>query len=395
MKTLTQQRDELMRLLQSALCSTQENVAVILEGLSGCGKSVVLKSCLDQLASECNAFLTVWLNGYIHNQDSIAFEEIIRQLKLTFDDHEICSDNNSKRDEFLTKALIECKENQLPVFVILDDFDVFAHKAKQSLLYYLFDLQQNPAVQICIISTTTRTDSFSLLEKRVRSRFSDRRIVFPNKICEKAKAKMMFERLMTLSKPKNKVEKAYNRSITSTLKLREVQNRIGVLVEMDHTCARQIENILLSAVSELDNCKPRMTKEVFLHAIESQFSEPAFVNVLKDCCLTQLLIVCAMVRLSLMKKRKSYNFVMIMEEICTNENVRQNHRENDEHVGQMLERMKDMQLVSEMPRQGKILRRFRKMVMNIPPLTAKNFIMKMKEPRPPPSWLIQYVRFSR
>merc|ERR550534_980100 len=81
-QTLSYQRDELHRLLKSALKGTQQNVLVLLEGASGCGKTVTLKACFDQLEIADGTFTSVWLNGFIHHNDEAAFNEIIRQLKI-------------------------------------------------------------------------------------------------------------------------------------------------------------------------------------------------------------------------------------------------------------------------------------------------------------------------
>lgn len=68
-----------------------------------------------------------------------------------------------------------------PIVVILDAFDLFAHHARQSLLYCLLDTVQSCKVGqgnngLAVVGITTRIDTINLLEKRVKSRFSGRMI---------------------------------------------------------------------------------------------------------------------------------------------------------------------------------------------------------------------------
>lgn len=68
-----------------------------------------------------------------------------------------------------------------PTVVILDAFDLFAHHARQSLLYCLLDTVQSCKVGqgsngVAVAGITTRIDTINLLEKRVKSRFSGRMI---------------------------------------------------------------------------------------------------------------------------------------------------------------------------------------------------------------------------
>jgi origin recognition complex subunit 4 len=63
------------------------------------------------------------------------------------------------------------------VIVILDGFDLFALHPRQSLLYCLLDAVQSCHAQskgLAVIGITSHVDPISLLEKRVKSRFSGR-----------------------------------------------------------------------------------------------------------------------------------------------------------------------------------------------------------------------------
>jgi origin recognition complex subunit 4 len=67
------------------------------------------------------------------------------------------------------------RAHKVPVF-LLDDFDAFARRPKQTLLYCLLDALQTSGVQAVVVGTTCRHDCLDLLEKRVKSRFSHRTV---------------------------------------------------------------------------------------------------------------------------------------------------------------------------------------------------------------------------
>lgn len=60
------------------------------------------------------------------------------------------------------------------VVFIIDEFDLFATHARQTLLYNLFDIAQARKAPIAVLGLTTRVDVVESLEKRVKSRFSHR-----------------------------------------------------------------------------------------------------------------------------------------------------------------------------------------------------------------------------
>ena len=74
---------------------------------------------------------------------------------------------------------------------MLDEFDLFALRSKQTLLYALMDLLQQPGVRAAVVGVTCRHDAAELLEKRVRSRFSHRRLLLAPRACDSGAAKLV------------------------------------------------------------------------------------------------------------------------------------------------------------------------------------------------------------
>lgn len=79
------------------------------------------------------------------------------------------------------------KAKTTPIVVVLDSFELFALRPRQTLLYGLLDAAQTSQTPIAIIGLTSRVvffsadtkDTVELLEKRVKSRFSHRVIAIP------------------------------------------------------------------------------------------------------------------------------------------------------------------------------------------------------------------------
>lgn len=60
------------------------------------------------------------------------------------------------------------------VIFVIDEFDLFATHARQTLLYNLFDIAQARKAPIAVLGLTTQIGVVESLEKRVKSRFSHR-----------------------------------------------------------------------------------------------------------------------------------------------------------------------------------------------------------------------------
>lgn len=60
--------------------------------------------------------------------------------------------------------------------MVLDQFEHFCSRARQTLLYNLFDIAQEAGVHLSVIGTSEKMDVMDSLEKRIRSRFSMRHL---------------------------------------------------------------------------------------------------------------------------------------------------------------------------------------------------------------------------
>jgi hypothetical protein len=60
--------------------------------------------------------------------------------------------------------------------MVLDQFEYFCSRARQTLLYNLFDIAQEAGMHLSVIGTSEKMDVMDSLEKRIRSRFSMRHL---------------------------------------------------------------------------------------------------------------------------------------------------------------------------------------------------------------------------
>ncbi|CAN0877040.1 Origin of replication complex subunit 4 [Linum grandiflorum] len=154
------------------------NNSLLLLGPRGSGKTAVLELVLNDLLEEYPDMISVIrLNGLIHTDDNCAFKEIARQLCM---EHQLLFSKMASFDDnsqFLIAMLRECGLAHKTIVFVLEEFDLFA-QGKQRLLYSLLDAMQSISSQAVIIGISCKLDADQLLEKRVRSRFSHRKLLF-------------------------------------------------------------------------------------------------------------------------------------------------------------------------------------------------------------------------
>nr|CAB3473923.1 unnamed protein product [Digitaria exilis] len=151
-----------LKYLVASSISEACNNSVLLLGPRGCGKAAVVDMVLEDLKKE--------------HPDAISVE-IARQLCL---EHQLSFSKMASSDdntEFIIDMLRECGLAHKTILFILEEFDLFA-QGKQRLLYSLLDAMQSLTSQAVVIGLSCRLDADQLLEKRVRSRFSHRKLLF-------------------------------------------------------------------------------------------------------------------------------------------------------------------------------------------------------------------------
>lgn len=166
-----------------------EGNSMLLIGSRGSGKTTLVETCLSDLSSENqDDFHIIRLNGFIHTDDKLALREIWRQLgrEMSLDEDEELGRTNYADALASLLALLSyspaaegeegAEVKSKAIIFILDEFDLFASHPRQTLLYNLFDVAQSSSAPIAVLGLTTKINVVETLEKRVKSRFSQRYI---------------------------------------------------------------------------------------------------------------------------------------------------------------------------------------------------------------------------
>ncbi|KAF8756003.1 Origin recognition complex (ORC) subunit 4 C-terminus [Rhizoctonia solani] len=142
--------------------------------------------------STAAAPIVIHLSGHAQINDRLAMREIARQLVLQSGEAlDVPLDEEEDPDEgptgihvvtrcYAPSQIVGALARQIrPVIVVLDAFDLFAEHARQALLYCLLDTVQScragqGSQGLAVVGVTSRIDCLTMLEKRVKSRFSHR-----------------------------------------------------------------------------------------------------------------------------------------------------------------------------------------------------------------------------
>ena len=162
-----------------------ENNSLLIMGGHGAGKTLAVERALRRIDQRWNAQREstdplvgiVRLVGSAHAEERTAFKEIARQLCTTFGLDFSKGASVHENIGFLRQVLEGLARAHKVAVFFLEDFDLFAHKNKQTLLYCLLDALQTTGVQAVVVGTTVQYNCLDLLEKRVKSRFSHRHVM--------------------------------------------------------------------------------------------------------------------------------------------------------------------------------------------------------------------------
>ncbi|ORY62887.1 origin recognition complex subunit 4 C-terminus-domain-containing protein [Pseudomassariella vexata] len=198
----TEAYEKTFQLVEQTILAGEGNSMMII-GARGCGKTTLVETIVSDLAADNKeAFHVVRLNGFIHTDDKLALKEIWRQLgkEMAVEDDLVnkvrptlsrsqppetnAMKTNNYADTLATLLALLSHPSEITgteegltsesVVFVIDEFDLFATHARQTLLYNLFDIAQARKAPIAVLGLTTRIDVVESLEKRVKSRFSHR-----------------------------------------------------------------------------------------------------------------------------------------------------------------------------------------------------------------------------
>ncbi|KAI5081885.1 hypothetical protein GOP47_0001628 [Adiantum capillus-veneris] len=300
--------------LLSETIRNASNNSILLLGPRGCGKSLVLNKVMVEIQHEYPERLSVIrLSGLLHTDDYSALREIAKQLcvehQLVFSKAASFDDNS----QFLTTMLRECALSHKSVVFILDDFDLFAQMSKQKLLYNLLNIMQSREAQALVIGVSCRLDADQLLEKRVRSRFSHRKILFNPPSADDLQK--LLPQLLSLPVDSSTIDtnyaEAFNASIQDMFKSKDVKNILLSITKVDLS-PRHMLNFLFLVVCAMDWKYGFLSLSNFKQACVALRRQTKLES-MRDASVLELYLLVSMKRLE-GKERETYNFITVFKE---------------------------------------------------------------------------------
>ncbi|XP_078661688.1 origin recognition complex subunit 4-like [Branchiostoma floridae x Branchiostoma belcheri] len=313
---LEKPRRHLLDLIQRCSSMGESNSALII-GPRGAGKTMLLKSVLDDLKENRDFrdnVLEVHLNGLLQTDDRIALKEITRQLQLENAVGDRVFGSFADNLAFLLEALKKGSRDSQAVLFVLEEFDLFAHHKNQTLLYNLFDVAQSQQAPITVIGLTCRLDVIELLEKRVKSRFSHRQIHLFNSLTFDRYLEV-FSSLLTLPTAEVRDKKFCAKWNKHVQNLSDDPGVTTILRKLYDTSKdiRTLKTFLMLPVARISPSHPRLELADFAEA-QKILTADSKSNTLHGLSVLELCLVVAMRRLSDIFVNQPFNFQMVYNE---------------------------------------------------------------------------------
>ncbi|KAG6511410.1 hypothetical protein ZIOFF_029478 [Zingiber officinale] len=271
------------------------NNSILLLGPRGSGKVAVVDLVLEDLKTQHpDSISVIRLNGLLHSDDNFA-------LKASSDDNA----------GFMIDMLKECGLSHKSIIFVLDEFDLFA-QGKQRLLYSLLDAMQTVSSQAVVIGVSCRLDADQLLEKRVRSRFSHRKLLFVPPSREDVRR--LLEHILYLPKDIGLLSKyvaEFNSKIQDILNDKKFQEILDSILFIDGAINNLVQ-FLFRAVSSMSLESGLLSLENFKGSHLCYQRQPK-TQILEGVSILELYILVCMNRLEC-KEQNSYNFNSVMKE---------------------------------------------------------------------------------
>ncbi|CAH1774753.1 unnamed protein product [Owenia fusiformis] len=309
------ERSHLFELVKRTATLGESN-SVLLVGPRGSGKTMLLKSVLQELKSQTELseiLLEVHLNGLLQTDDRIALKEITRQLQLENTVGDKVFGSFAENLQFLLDALKRGGQETKSIVFILDEFDLFAHHKNQTLLYNLFDVSQSRQAPICVIGLTCRLDVIELLEKRVKSRFSHRQIHLLSDIKFEG---YLGQFVSCLSLPDTFQDKTYrkqwNTSIQALAKEDSVRDILRKLYQKSKDL-RTLHSLLVLPLCRICENHPQL-EAVDLVDSSRYLTQDSKAAMLHGISVLELCLVISMKHLTELYEGEPFNFEMVYNE---------------------------------------------------------------------------------
>ena len=331
---LDEHRRELVEILGDTSRGAQNN-SVLLVGARGSGKTAVLNAALRELTAtqgDAEKTLVVRLNGMLHGDERVGVREIARQLCSAGDELEFSrAAGFGENVAFMREVLRVLEVGGRAVVFVLEEFDLFAKggaKSKQTLLYAVMDLLQQAHTRAAVVGVTSRHDAAEMLEKRVRSRFSFRRILIAPPVAD-VQAKDMFRDALRLDETElarecderadANVAVAYatrfNDALDAAVATPAASEALKKVEALECT-PRAVGDLACLVLSRMDRTLGLVTARDIAAATQTLLAD-TLVESLAGCSALELCLAVAMSRLHRFRGMPRFNFNHVENELRT------------------------------------------------------------------------------
>lgn len=326
---------EIERILKQCIIQKESHSCIIV-GPRANNKISIINYNLDILSEEhSKQFVVVRLNGYIHSENA-AINSIATQLEnelirirpdVEHPNFQLSQGSITEVFENVLKLLDSVavqmgrtktalsRSEKLTIVFIFDEIDQFAGPIRQTLLYNLFDMVEHARVPVCILGCTTKLNILDLLEKRVKSRFSQR-LIYVLQVANRHDFKDAFKTSMLVTETSSYAS-TWNRTIDKLLL--DNNSSLNHIITKCYETFRDLNILKHAAITMLSNIHSMKSLIDCLHSckdmnnyISSQLSNSLLAKV---CSLSdlQLAILLAASRIAL-KNEENLNFNLTYDE---------------------------------------------------------------------------------
>jgi len=150
--------------------------SVLLLGEACSGKTHAVEWCIERLRDAQRSLVVLRAFGRSYASDAECVRHLVTQVAGQLPEQPRGNASFEQIMEWLRQVLTDRFRTATSAVIILDRFEHFCSRARQTLLYNLFDIAQEVGVKLSIIGMSEKMDVMSMLEKRIKSRFSMRHL---------------------------------------------------------------------------------------------------------------------------------------------------------------------------------------------------------------------------
>ncbi|KAK3248346.1 hypothetical protein CYMTET_42184 [Cymbomonas tetramitiformis] len=219
-------------------------------------------------------------------------------------------------------AMRELYQSEKALVVILDEFDLFAEHPKQALLYTLLNSLHFPHSRSMIVGVTSIMDAVDRLEKRVKSRFSFRKLVFTHRADDQAVVMRLLRHIMLVPELSScdaderqvAAMRDYNLSVRGALEAPEVVKAVFKHAQLQ-LVPQRLCDLASTALARMHKDAPGPTSEDMLWAVANQGeARDSMAAILQGSSVLDLTLMVAMHRLRDFRDQASASFTQVLGE---------------------------------------------------------------------------------